>query len=117
MMSSTIEFNDEKWKYPVSCEIDCLVLKDNNLLFVSIKSNKVEKDDLNEIKVHNVVFGNRQSSPVICINSDLSNKKPSIYAKAEELGVYVIDSSSFQRGEMVDKFISIMEGTYEYEKI
>ena len=117
MMSSTIEFNDERWKYPVSCEIDCLVLKDNNLLFVSIKSNKVEKDDLNEIKVHNVVFGNRQTSPVICINSDLSNKKPSIYAKAEELGVYVIDSSSFQKGEMVDKFIAICEGTYEYEKI
>lgn len=117
MMSCTIEFNDEKWKYPVNCEIDCMVLKNNNLLFVSVKSNKVEKDDLNEIKVHNVVFGNRQSSPVICINSDLSDKKPSIYAKAEELGVYVIDSSSFRNGELVDKFISIMEGTYEYEEI
>ncbi|MBR2577844.1 MAG: DUF1887 family protein, partial [Erysipelotrichaceae bacterium] len=116
-MSATIEFSDDRWKYPVSCEIDCMVLKNNNLLFVSVKSNKVEKDDLNEIKVHNVVFGNRQSSPVICINSDLSDKKPSIYAKAEELGVYVIDSSTFRDDELVERFISIMEGTYEYEKI
>ena len=117
LMSSTIEFSDEKWKYPVTCEIDCLVLKDNDLQMVSIKSNKVEKDDLNEIKVHNVVFGNEQSHPVICINSDLSDKRPSIYAKAEELGVYVIDGTSFLNGTVVEQFIDIARGTYEYEKI
>ena len=117
LMSSTIEFDDRRWKYPVSCEIDCLVLKDNDLLFVSVKSNKVEKDDINEIKVHNVVFGNHQSRPVICINSDLSDKKPAIYAKAEELGVYVVDSSTFNKDELVKRFLSIFDGTYEYEKI
>ena len=117
LMSSTIEFNDEQWKYPVTCEIDCLVLKDNNLLFVSIKSNKTEKDDLNEIKVHNVMFGNKQSKPVICMLSDLSLKRPSIYAKAEELNVYVIDSTAFIKDNIPETFLSIIDGTYEYERI
>lgn len=117
LMSSTIEFNDEQWKYPVTCEIDCLVLKDNNLLFVSIKSNKTEKDDLNEIKVHNVMFGNKQSKPVICTLSDISLKRPSIYAKAEELNVYMIDSTAFLNNNVPETFLSIIDGTYEYERI
>lgn len=117
LMSSTIEFNDEQWKYPVTCEIDCLVLKDNNLLFVSIKSNKTEKDDLNEIKVHNVMFGNKQSKPVICTLSDISLKRPSVYAKAEELNVYMIDSTAFLNNKVPETFLSIIDGTYEYERI
>lgn len=117
LMSSTIEFNDEQWKYPVTCEIDCLVLKDNNLLFVSIKSNKTEKDDLNEIKVHNVMFGNKQSKPVICTLSDISLKRPSVYAKAEELNVYMIDSTAFLNNNVPETFLSIIDGTYEYERI
>lgn len=117
LMSCNIEFNDEKWKYPVNCEIDCLVLRNNELLFISIKSNKVEKDDLNEIKVHNVVFGNHQSKAVICTNNDLSQKKPSIYAKAEELNVYVIDNTDFINNALARKFNDIIKGTYQYERI
>lgn len=117
LMSSTIEFNDEQWKYPVTCEIDCLVLKDNNLLFVSIKSNKTEKDDLNEIKVHNVMFGNKQSKPVICTLSDISLKRPSVYAKAEELNVYMVDTTAFLNDNIPETFLSIIDGSYEYERI
>ena len=117
VMSASIEFNDEQWKYPVMCEIDCLVLKDNNLLFTSVKSNKVDASDLNEIKVHNIVFGNNQSKPVICINNDLSSKRPSVYAKAEELGVYVIDEDSFVNKDISRKFLSIVDGSYQYDKL
>ena len=116
-MSVSIEFNDEQWKYPVKCEIDCIVLKDNNLLFTSIKSNKVDTADLNEIKVHNVMFGNNQSKPVICINNDLSSKRPSVYAKAEELGVYVIDEDTFVENDISKQFLSIIDDTYQYEEL
>ena len=116
-MSNIIEFNDEQHKYPVNCEIDALVLKNNELLFVSIKSNKIEKTDLNEIKVHNVMFGNKQSKAVVCINSDISNQKPSVYAKAEELGLYVIDNTDFINQNLANKFNDIIEGNYVYERI
>ena len=116
-MSVTIEFNSEQWRYPVNCELDCLILKDNNLLFTSIKSNKVETDDLNEIKVHNVMFGNEYSKPVVCINNDLNVKRPNIYAKAEELGIYIIDETTFLNGNIARVFLSIIDGTYNYEKI
>lgn len=117
LMSVTIEFNNEQWKYPVRCELDCLVLKDNSLLFTSIKSNKVETSDLNEIKVHNVMFGNNYSKPVICINSDLSGNRPSIYAKGEELKIAIIDEDSFRKNEVVKQFISIINNTYKYDRL
>lgn len=116
-MSVTIEFNNEQWKYPVRCEIDLLVLKDNSLLFTSVKSNKVEAADLNEIKVHNLMFGNIYSKPVICINSNLSKNSPSIYAKGEELNIAIIDEDSFKNDDVVAQFLSVIDNTYKYDKI
>ncbi len=114
-MSVKIEFSNEQ-KVPVSCELDCLMLKDNNLLFTSIKSNKVEPDDLNEIKVHNVMFGNEYSKPVICIYNELSENRPGIYAKAQELGVYVVEECMFKSG-IAGTFLNIINNTYKYEHI
>ena len=114
-MSVKIEFSNEQ-KVPVNCELDCLILKDNNLLFTSIKSNKVEPDDLNEIKVHNVMFGNEYSKPVICIYNELSENRPGIYAKAQELGIYVVEECMFESG-IADTFLNIINNTYKYEHI
>lgn len=114
-MSVKIEFSNEQ-EIPVTCELDCLILKDNNLLFTSIKSNKVEPDDLNEIKVHNVMFGNEYSKPVICIYNELSENRPGIYAKAQELGVYVVEECMFKSG-IAETFLKIINNTYSYEHI
>ena len=114
-MSVKIDFSN-KQKVPVTCELDCLVLKDNNLLFTSIKSNKVEPDDLNEIKVHNLMFGNEYSKALICIYNELSENRPGVYAKAQELGVYVIEACMFKSG-IVDAFTNIINNTYKYEHI
>ena len=84
MMSCVIDFSGQSRRYPVICEIDCLVIRDNHVLFTSCKSNKVAADDLNEIKVHNVIFGNTLSSPVMCTLEDLDQKSPSVYSKARE---------------------------------
>ncbi len=114
-MSVKIEFSNEQ-KIPVTCELDCLVLKDNTLLFTSIKSNKVDPDDLNEIKVHNVMFGNRYSKPVICIYNELSETRPAVYAKAQELGVYVIEECDF-KAKIIDSFENIINNSYTYQHI
>ena len=114
-MSADIDFSDERHIQPVRCEIDCLIIKDNRMLFVSCKSTKADTDDLNEIYVHNSMFGNALSSPVLCIADEMDHQYPSIYAKAEELGVYVADLSSFENDGIVNTFTEIINGTYHYD--
>ena len=117
MMSAVIDFSGDIKRYPVVCEIDCLVLKDNRLLFVSCKSNKVDTAALNEIKVHNTMFGNSLSYPVLCTLDDLDTKSPSVYGKGRELSVAIIDRSSFEEERLAEDFLAILEDRYTYEKL
>ena len=114
-MSVDVDFSNDKYNHPVKCEIDCLVMKDNRLLFVSCKSSKAETDDLNEIYVHNSMFGNTLSSPVLCVAEELDHKYPGVYVKAEELGVYIVDKSSFKNGDISNVFIDIINKNYTYD--
>ncbi|MBR3250116.1 MAG: DUF1887 family protein [Erysipelotrichaceae bacterium] len=116
-MSVIIDFSDEKYSHPVRCEIDCLVIKDNQLLFCSCKSSKATTDDLNEIYVHNKMFGNSRSKAVMFVGEELDRRYPSIYAKGIELGIYVVDKSSILRKGAAAEFKDICEGTYRYDEI
>ena len=116
-MSVVIDFADEKYTHPVRCEVDCLVIKDNHLLFVSCKSTKVDTTALNEIYVHNSKFGNCLSKAAICVCEELDRKYPSFYAKGQELGIYLIDKSSFKGNEIAEAFKSIFDGTYVYDEL
>ena len=117
MMSVVIDFSGDIKRYPVVCEIDCLVLRDNHLLFVSCKSNKVDTNDLNEIKVHNTMFGNDLSDPVLCTLDDIDVKSPSIYSKGRELSVAIIDHTSFEEGRLAEAFLAVLEDRYTYENL
>ena len=116
-MSVVIDFSDDSYSYPVRCELDCLVIKDNKLLFVSCKSSKADASTLNEIYVHNHRFGNALSLPVLCVCEELDRKYPSIYAKGEELNIYLVDRSSFEEGKISEVFASIFDGTYVYDAV
>ena len=116
-MSVIIDFADEKYSHPVRCEIDCLIIKDNQLLFTSCKSSKASTDDLNEIYVHNKMFGNCRSKPVIFVGEELDRRYPSIYAKGIELGIYIVDKSSLINKGVGEEFREIAEGTYKYDQI
>ena len=117
MMSVVIDFSNGNYKYPICCEIDALIIKDNRLLFVSCKSSKASADDLNEIYVHNRYFGNILSLPVLCVLEEMDLKNPGIYAKGEELGVYLVDRSSFTENDISEVFASILDGTYTYDEV
>lgn len=117
LMSSIIDFSTYYNKYPISCEIDCLVIKDNHLLFISCKSNKVDTDALNEIKLHSTIFGNDLSKPVICTIDDLNKTSPSEYLKAKELKIFVIDRTSFINNTIVGDLLKIVNSTYKYERV
>ena len=112
LMSCNIEFSRTQ-NLSVRCELDSLAIKDNCLLFVSIKSNKVDPSDLNEIKVHNVMFGNEYSKPVICIYNELSENRPLVYAKGEELGIYIIEKNDFEN-DVANRFLEIINNSYQY---
>lgn len=114
-MSADIDFSDDKYMQPVRCEIDCLVIRNNRMLFVSCKSSKADTADLNEIYVHNSMFGNALSAPVLCVAEEMDRQYPSIYAKAEELGVYVIDLSYLENEGAVSAFESVIHRTYRYD--
>lgn len=115
-MSAVIDFSDDKYIQPVRCEIDCLIIKDNRTLFVSCKSSKADTDALNEIYAHNSKFGNALSKPVLCIAEEMDEKFPSIYAKAEELGIYIIDRSSFHKS-VASSFEKIINNNYKYDTL
>ena len=116
-MSAVIDFSNRKYNHPVRCEIDLLAIKDNKLLLISCKSNKIDTTDLNEIYTQNSLFGNVLSYPVICVCEDADHKYPSIYSKAEEMSVYVIDKSNMMDESFPEVFSRIIEGTYVYDEI
>lgn len=116
-MSSIVDFSDNNNQSPIKCELDCLAIKDNHLLFISCKSNKVDTDDLNEIKIHDTIFGNDLSYPVICTMNDLSKDGPVEYLKAKQLGIKVIDKTSFVNDSIVKDILSILDNSYKYERV
>ncbi|MBQ6559909.1 MAG: DUF1887 family protein [Erysipelotrichaceae bacterium] len=114
-MSVVVDFSDDRYRHPVKCEIDLLALQNNRLMFVSCKSNKVETPALNEIYVHNSMFGNSLSVPVICVCENIDQYSPSMYAKAEELGIYVVDISNMKEEDFPEIFHRIIIGDYKYD--
>lgn len=133
-MSAVIDFRSRGDFYPVSCEIDLITIKNNRLLFISCKSNKVDTEAINEIKVHNLSFGNTISKSAICTIEDLNINNPAIYKKAEEHEVAIVDYTSFKNkiknkgvgliegknlkdNTLVDIVDKIIENKYEYEKV
>jgi len=102
MMSVIIDFSEGR-KYPVTCEIDLLVIKDNRLAFVSCKSNKVDSHALNEITLYNKLFGNDLSQAMVVTVEEVTSRNKTLLAKANELDVWIIDQSDLMRGNVVNQ--------------
>lgn len=102
-MSVKIDFsNRRKPKLPVFCEIDVMAIRQNRLLFFSCKSNKVDSPALNEIALHNLYFGNELSKALMVTFEKTRKRNPLVAAKAEELGICLIDQENF-RYSIIDK--------------
>lgn len=116
-MSAVIDYNKYYGKYKLVCEIDILAIKNNQLLFVSCKSNKVDLNALHEIKIHNYIFGNVESRSAIVTMNDLNIGSPTVYAKAEELQVGIIDKTQIAAKTVPENLLALLNDTYEYEKV
>ncbi len=118
MMSVVIDFSSRRrTPYPVTCELDLLALRDNRLIFISCKSNKVDSSALYEVKLHSTLFGNQLSTSAVCTAEELDRRNPSIYTKARELGIAVIDRSLMKEDHAVDALLDAALGKFEYEEI
>lgn len=116
-MSCIIDFSSYYEEYPIICEIDNMVMKDNHLLFISCKSNKVDNNALFEIKVHNNILGNKLSSAAVCTLDDLNKTSPTVYLKAKELKIGVVDKTAFIRKEVPETVLAIINNSYKYEGV
>lgn len=116
IMSAVIEFMPSTKRYPITCEIDLLAIKNNRMLLISCKSNKVDAYAVNEICLHNYVFGNELSKAVMATFEDLNIKNPPIYNKGRELGVAIIDQPTILADDLDDVFTAVIDGRYEYER-
>ncbi len=116
-MSAVIDYLERGGNCPISCEIDVVGIQNNRLILISCKSNKVETEALNEIKVHNLSFGNFLSRAAICTMDDLNIKNPIVFRKAKEYDIAVIDKTAFANKSVPTVLSKILEGTYEYEKV
>ncbi len=117
VMSATIDFGDREEAYPVVCEIDAVVAKDNRTGFVSCKSNKVDKMALNEIKVHRYMFGGAFSKACVMTADNLNINNPAIYEKAQELDVAIIDKTHIVNNEVAEVIKKVLDGSYTYERV
>ena len=114
-MSAVIDYHERGGNNPISCEIDVVGIQNNRLVLISCKSNKVETNDLHEIKVHNLSFGNFLSKAVICTIDDLNVKNPVVFRKAKEYDIAVIDKTAFVKHQIPDILNEILKGHYHYE--
>ena len=110
MMSAVIDFSKKKkTNYPVNCEIDLLAIKDNHLYMASCKSNKVDSTAINEIALHNAIFGNELSKAAIFTLDNVKERSPAIYEKAKTLGVWVVEKPDFKRGEIAQTLLKSLK--------
>ncbi len=116
-MSVVIDFRGSDKKYPITCEIDLILLKNNRLLLVSCKSNKVDAASVNEICLHNYVLGNNLSTAMIATMEDLNVKNPTIYQKARELAVAVLDVPRLMQKDAPQVIMTCLMGEYKYEGV
>lgn len=117
IMSATIDFSAREDIYPVICEIDGIVALRNRTAFISCKSNKVDTQALNEIKVHNLMFGSTLSKACVFTADDLNVNNPPIFEKAQELDVAIIDKTAIENKAIALVLKKIFEGTYRYERV
>lgn len=116
-MSVVIDFKGSDKKYPITCEIDLVLLLNNRLLLVSCKSNKVDAAAVNEICLHNYVLGNNLSSAMVATMEDLNVKNPTIYEKAKELSVSVLDMPRLMEEDAQKIIFDSMLGRFKYEGV
>lgn len=98
-------------------EIDVIACKGTTPVFISCKVGNPSGTALNEILVLTQRFGGETAKPVLVTASDFSKETPSMYQRAKDLGVYVIEREDIAAGKMEKKLIEITEGRAGWKQV
>ena len=78
-------------KFNVENEIDVVLMKQGVPVFISCKMTNPKPDALNEIYALSSSFGGYGAVPALATSSDIRNRNRTLYNRAEEMGVTLID--------------------------
>lgn len=98
-------------------EIDVILCKGITPIFISCKVGNPSGTALNEILVLTQRFGGETAKPVLVTASDFSKESPSMYQRAKDLGVYVIERDDIASGKMEKRLIEIAEGRAGWKQV
>lgn len=98
-------------------EIDVILCKGITPVFISCKVGNPSGTALNEILVLAQRFGGETAKAVLVTASDFSKETPSMYQRARDLGVYVIERDDIASGKMEKRLIEITEGRAGWKQV
>jgi len=97
------------------CEIDLMLTCGIIPLFVSCKMGSPNKDALYEIKLLTERFGGSMARPVLVTGTIPRKQNLTIYKKAMELRIAIIDGEDIEEGRLPELLRKAAEGSYTYK--
>lgn len=94
-------------QFNVENEIDVVLMKQGIPIFISCKLTNPKPDALNEIFALASSFGGYGAVPALATSSDVRNRNRTLYNRAEEMGVTLLDASVLNKEGMMKFFEKI----------
>lgn len=94
-------------KFNVENEIDVVLMKQGTPIFISCKMTNPKPDALNEIFALASSFGGYGAIPALATSSDIRNRNRTLWNRAEEMGVALLDFSVLNREGLIEFFKKI----------
>lgn len=91
-------------KFNVENEIDVVLMKGGIPIFVSCKMTSPKPDDLNEIYALAENFGGYGAVAALATTTDVEKRARTLYNRAQEMGVALIDCQSLNRKGLMEIF-------------
>ena len=95
-------------------EVDLLLIRGVKPVFVSCKMGIPTPLALSEIRLLSARFGGTLAKTVLLTATDVVHSNPSIYKRAKELGVAVIDQNDLKNRKLGEQLIAVAENTFRY---
>lgn len=109
-VSCVVDWNGKPYvKGDVINEIDVVLNKDVHTAFISCKTCKITNEMLNEIVTLKEKLGNQYTKAVLVTTQGENTIKPSIYNRASEMGVTLIDHDQITKSMLLKAMKEMVE--------
>lgn len=95
-------------------EVDLLLIRGVKPVFVSCKMGVPSPLALSEIRLLSSRFGGTLSKTVLLTAAEVVRSNPSIYKRAKELGIAVIDQTDLKNERLGELLLSVAENNFRY---